>query len=135
VSLDEELRRAAGAAAAFAERDERLEAVLAAEPASGQRVYLCAYAGGAGRTWLALDDAGQRVASRGLVREAVSIAALCELADEFTGQETAPRLATPAYLDELAGAHPELGRALGGSFDTVESLTQEVEAAYKGALS
>ena len=35
--------------------------------------------------WLALDDAGEPVADRELVRDAVSIAALCELAEESAG--------------------------------------------------
>jgi hypothetical protein len=129
VELEDELGRAATAAAGFAARDERVEAVLVAEPSSGRRVYLCAFGGGSGRSWLALDDALEPVTSRALVREAVSIAALCELADELAGREPRPRVATPAYLDE-AGT-PEIA----GAFGAVESLTHEVEGAYRGALS
>jgi hypothetical protein len=128
VAFEDELERAAAAAAAFARGDERVEAVLAAEPASGRRVYLCAFAGSAGRTWLALDERGEPVTSRAFVREAVSIAALCELADELAGRVPEPRLATPAYLDE-AGT-PELA----GAFGAVESLTHEIETSYKGSL-
>jgi hypothetical protein len=48
-------------------------------------VYLCAYEGGGERTWLALDAAGEPVADRTLVRDAVAIAALVELAEESAG--------------------------------------------------
>src|SRR5262245_18970828 len=129
MGLEDELARAGDAAAAFAAGGERVEAVLAAEPSSGRRVYLCAFAGGSGRSWLALDDALEPVTSRALVREAVSIAALCELADELAGREPQPRVATPAYLDE-AGS-PELA----GAFGAVESLTHEVEGSYRKDLS
>ena len=126
--FEDELGRAAIAAAAYAEDGERLEAVLAAEPAAGSRVYLCAFEGAGGRSWLALDGRGDPVTSRAFVREAVSIAALCELSDELAGREPQARLATPAYLD-VAGT-PELA----GAFGAVESLTHEVESRYKGTL-
>ena len=45
-------------------------------------MYLCAFDGGGGRSWLALDGAGAPVTSRRAVRDAASIAALCELAEE-----------------------------------------------------
>ncbi|MHB8642112.1 MAG: hypothetical protein ACYDA3_04425 [Gaiellaceae bacterium] len=131
MSLDDDLARAAETAAGFADPGERVEAVLAAEPASGQRVYLCSFSGGEARTWLALGSDGHALAGRGEVREAVSIAALCEIADEFAGVDTAPRLATPAYLDELAAGNAQLGRALAAALPTIESLTLEVESAYK----
>ena len=101
MSLDDDLAHAAETAASFAASGERVEAVLAAEPASGQRVYLCSFDGEDGRTWLALGADGRALTSRAEVREAVSISALCEIADEFAGVETAPRLATPGYLDAL----------------------------------
>jgi hypothetical protein len=135
VSLDDDLADAAETAAGFAAPGERVEAVLPAEPASGQRVYLCSFVGGEGRTWLALGADGRALTSRNEVREAVSIAALCEIADEFAGVETAPRLATPAYLDELAAGNAELGRALAAAMPTIESLTLEVESTYKLELT
>lgn len=65
---------------------ERLAGVLIAEPGDGERVYLCAFDTGEGRrTWLALDAVGEPVSSKRLVRDAASIAALCELAEEMTG--------------------------------------------------
>ena len=127
MALHDDLAAAADRVAAFAEVGERLDAVLAAEPSSGRRVYLCAFSGGEGRTWLVLGDEGP-VTKRNVVREAVSLTALCEVVGEAVGDEP-PRLASPAYLDEL-GAPEVVASALAA----VESLTQEVEAAYKGEL-
>ena len=129
MSLEGDLGSAAEAAAAFAGQNERIEAILATEPSLGRRLYLCAYSGGAGRTWLVLDDAGRAVTDRALVREAVSLAALCEIAGESADDEP-PRLASPAYLDAVGSAD-----ALAVAYSAVESLTQEVEAAYKVDLS
>jgi hypothetical protein len=66
---------------------EELVGVIPAEPSNGVRVYLCAYARGdrQERAWLALDPAGEPIADRTLVRDAVSIAAMCELAEESAG--------------------------------------------------
>jgi hypothetical protein len=129
VSLEDELGRAAEAAAVFAEQDERLEAILAAEPGPGRRVYVCAYSGGAGRTWLLLDERAVAVTDRVLVREAIALTALCEIAGE-AANDAPPRLASPAYLDAVGSAD-----ALAVAYAAVESLTQEVEAAYKAELS
>ncbi len=83
--LADDLTRIAEAARAFAAWDERVEAVLAAEPADATRIYLCAFGGEQGRGWLALDDAGEPVLDRARVRAAVSIAALCEIAADTAG--------------------------------------------------
>jgi hypothetical protein len=85
VSLEEEIAAAADAAAAHADEGEALEAVIPSEPGRGARVYLCAYAGGDEQTWIALDAEQRPIADRALVREAVSIAAMCELAEESAG--------------------------------------------------
>jgi hypothetical protein len=85
VSLGEELDGIAAAAARHAGPGEAVAAVLAAEPASARRVYLCAFEGAGGRAWLALDAEGEPVEDRALVREAASIAALCEVAAEVAG--------------------------------------------------
>ncbi len=106
-----DLERIAAAAAGFAAPEERVSAVVAAEPLGAGRVYLCAYESGDGHVWLALDDAGAPIASRRLVREAASLAALCEVAEDVAGIEPGPRVATPAYLDEL-GARAQRGRRL-----------------------
>ena len=127
MALHDDLAAAADRAAAFAEVGERLDAVLAAEPSSGRRVYLCAFSGGEARTWLVLGHEGP-VTKRDVVREAVSLTALCEVVGEAVGDEP-PRLASPAYLDELGT--PEV---VASALPAVESLTQEVEAAYKAEL-
>jgi hypothetical protein len=128
VALHDDLAAAAERAAAFAEPGERVDGVLAAEPSGGRRVYLCAYAGGEVRSWLLLDEQAP-VTSRALVRETVALAALCEIVGEAAGDEP-PRLATPAYLDEHGT--PDV---LASAFEAVESLTEEVEAAYRGELT
>jgi hypothetical protein len=186
VALSDDLRRAAEAAAAFADENEHLEAVLAAEPSPGGRFYLCAF-GVSGsepqtRTWLVIDDRGAPVTARTLVREAVSIAALAEVAAENAGggdlQElrgqlvqlriierppgiddaeeaalelecvvgTPPRIASPAYLDDVGAATRRLERALGedaspfaaamaSATAAVDALTGEVESRYKRDLT
>jgi hypothetical protein len=85
VTLEEELSAAGEAAGVQARDGEELVAVIPTEPGSGARVYLCAYEKGGERTWLALDAGLSPVADRILVRDAVAIAAMCELAEESAG--------------------------------------------------
>jgi hypothetical protein len=90
--LLDDLERIAGAAASLADGSV-VSGVLAAEAAVGRRVYVCAYeASDGGRSWLAVDGDGQPLDSRQDVRDAVSIAALCEVAEEA---------AFPGDLDQL----------------------------------
>jgi hypothetical protein len=92
VALAEELERISQEAAAYGD-GRRLTAVLAAEPAAGLRRYLCAFEDDDGaRSWLVLDDAERVVHERREARGAVSIAVLCEVAEEA---------AFPGDLDEL----------------------------------
>jgi hypothetical protein len=93
VALADEFVRIAEAAKAAAAEGERVVGVLAAEAAPGDRVYLCALGADEGeRTWVALGGDALPVTSRTRVRDAVSIAALCEIAEES---------AFPGDLDEL----------------------------------
>jgi hypothetical protein len=86
MSLESDLERIAEAAASFAEQSETLVGIVPAEPAPGLRLYLCAYQRSSGdTTWLVIDEAGRAVSERSLVREAASIAAMCELASEGAG--------------------------------------------------
>jgi hypothetical protein len=85
VTLEEELSAAGEAAGGQAGDGEELVAIIPAEPGTGARVYLCAYERGEERSWLALDAGLRPVADRILVRDAVSIAAMCELAEESAG--------------------------------------------------
>jgi hypothetical protein len=85
VSLEEELSAAGEAARGRAADGEEVVAVIPTEPGSGARVYLCAYEADGERSWLALDAAGVPIGDRVLVRDAVAIAAMCELAEESAG--------------------------------------------------
>jgi hypothetical protein len=182
VGLSEDLDRIAEVARGLAGRDEELAAVIPAEPSTGVRVYLCAYRRGEESAWFALDADGLPIHDRALVRDAVSIAAMCEVAEESAaggdlealrselrtlrltespdGIEEAeaaalelertlgshPRLATPAFLDDVGFATRRLEQALGDiarspfaesmkqAVGSIEELKLEVEAAYKGPL-
>lgn len=85
MTLEEELSAAGEAAQEHAGDGEELVAVIPAEPGSGSRVFLCAYDRDGERSWLALDAAGIPIADRVLVRDAVAIAAMVELAEESAG--------------------------------------------------
>ena len=85
MTLEEEIAAVRAAAAGFAGAGEELVGVVPVEPDAGRRVYLCAYTRGERHEWLALDTAGVPISDRRLVRDAVSIAALCELAEESAG--------------------------------------------------
>lgn len=140
MGLGEELELVAATAGRHAAPGEQLAAVIPAEPSAGERVYLCAFSDGreeGARSWIALDHRGAAVAERRVVRDAVAIAALCEVAEErgeglaeavrTSGLEApdeavaeleralrpAPRLATPSYLDEVGAATRALELALG----------------------
>jgi hypothetical protein len=124
VGLDEQLREAVDSAVRFAGDGEELSGVVPAEPASGARVYLCVYSRGEEQSWLALDAAGRPVADRKLVRDAVSIAAMCELAEETAGGGDLGELRTrlvelrltenPEGIEEAEAAAAELQDAMLG---------------------
>jgi len=147
VGLTDDLDRIAAVAAAFADDGETLAGVLPAESQPGDRVYLCAYERNGERAWLALDDAGAPVESRMRVRDAVSIAALCEVAEESAGggdlselrsQLVALRLTeNPPGIDDaeeaalaleaVVGSPPRL--ATPGHLDAVGNATRRLERA------
>ena len=121
----------------YAADGEDLVGIVPTEPAGGLRLYVCAYGGAGEASWLVIDATGVPVEERALVRDAVSIAALCEVAEEAAGAEPdGPRVASPAYLDELgSGAGPELAGAVKGATGTVDELLRDVERSYKRPLS
>jgi hypothetical protein len=147
VGLSEELGRIAGAAASHADPGERVVGVLAAEPSGGERVYVCAFEGAGRRSWLALDGSGHPLESRAVVREAVSISALCELAGETAGggelEELRTRLVglrlteNPDGIEEAEDAALRLEAAIGspprvaspGYLDEVGAATRRLELA------
>jgi hypothetical protein len=121
VALADDLARIAAAGRLHGE----VVAVLAAEPEPGARAYLLAFAGGASgsRGWLVVDQNGSTISARGRVRDAVSIAALCEVAeesafggdlDELRSELVALRISErPAGIEEAEEAALALQRTLG----------------------
>jgi hypothetical protein len=137
MDLDRDLRRIAETAGALAAEGEEVAGIVPAEPASGIRLYVCAYGKEEATTWLVLDATGVPVQERSLVHDAVSIAALCEVAEEAAGIEPEePRIASPALLDELgASGGPDVAAALTAATETIAELSQDVERGYKRPLS
>ncbi len=137
MDLDRDLRRIAEAASAHAAEGEDVAGIVPAEPASGIRLYVCAYGRDGATTWLVLDATGVPVEDRDLVHDAVSIAALCEVAEDAAGVEPeAPRVASPALLDELGGhAGEAVAAAVKAASDTIAELASDVERGYKLPLS
>ena len=145
MALAEELDRVAAAAASHASDGEAVAAILAAEPASGRRVYLCAYEGGETRGWLALDGDDRPIDDRGLVRDATSIAALCEVAVEVAGggdlEELRSQLAAvrlreaPPGIEEAEAAALELERIVGAATLRLEqALGQDGPSPFAEAM-
>lgn len=124
MDLYADLERIAAAGQAFAQPGEELAGVIPTEPEDGRRVYLCAFRGSV-RTWVALDGEARPVRDRALVRAAVSIAALCELAEESAGggklEELRAQLVSlrrtehPEGIEEAEAAALGLERTLGAS--------------------
>lgn len=123
MELAEQLEGIAARAAEHADGDEVVAAVIPAESSVG-RVYLCAYRRGGGETtWLLLDAGGEPVVERAAVRDAASLVALVELADESAGggelDELRSRLVglrlteNPPGLDDAIAAVDELERTVG----------------------
>jgi hypothetical protein len=178
MALADDLERIAAAAAAQGE----VAAVIAAEPASGRRLYLVALQVDGARRWAVLDDAGTLVDRRDDVRDTASIIAMCELAEDLAGggdldelrarlaqvriverppgieeaEDAAlalertigapPRVATPAFLDDVGIATVRLEQALGelsspfseairGAAGAVDEFVREVEREYVGHLA
>jgi hypothetical protein len=119
----EELERIAAVAAGLVADGELLSAVLPTEARPGARLYVCAFENHGERTWLALDAAGAPVADRQAVRDAVSIAALCEIAgetaaggdlDELRSQLAALRVTdAPPGIEEVEESALELQCTIG----------------------
>jgi hypothetical protein len=153
VSLEDDLERIADPAGSFAEAKETLVGIVPTEPAVGLRLYLCAYQASSGETsWLVLDREGQPVLERSLVRDTVSIAALCELAEEAAGggdlEGLRARLAelregeNPEGIDEAEAAVSDLQTVLGSPpvvatparLDAIGEATRHLELALGGGM-
>jgi hypothetical protein len=132
VALSEDVSRIAGVAAQHRTPGQQVVAVLAVETVTGERVYLAAFADDEGRQeWLALDHDGLPVTNRERVREAASIAALVEVAEDAAEHVAeGPRVASLPYLDSIGG-----DATIAGALPAVEELTRDVEQHYKLELS
>lgn len=125
MELSEQLASVAESAARFAAPGETVDAVLVAEPSEGERIYVCAFVRSEGRTWLAFDERGEPVTERKRLRDAVSIAAMLEVAEEQAGggelEELRRQLAAirltenPPGIDEAEEAALELERTIDAS--------------------
>ena len=106
--------------------------MLTVETASGERVYLAAFEDGdAQREWLAFGHDGMPVTSRERMREAASIAALVEVAEDAAEHVAeGPRVASLPYLDSIGG-----DSSIAGALPAVEELTRDVEQNYKLELT
>ena len=136
MTVAEEVGRIASAAAAFAEPGEDLAGVHATETL-GRRVYLCAFESAEGRAWLALDDDAKPLTDSRLVREAASLAALCEVAEESAGgghlPELQARLAELRKTDNPEGIE-EAEAAAASLADTLQHEPRVASSAYLDAL-
>ena len=148
MGLRDEIVRAAAAATAFAAPGEQLAGVVPVEPSPGLRVYVCGFSRGDGTSWLVVDEGGQPVRERRLVRDAASIAALCEVADEtaaggdldeLRSQLVALRITeNPPGIDEAEEAVLALQAAIGAPprvatpqhLDRVGAATRRLERAF-----
>src|SRR5918999_457298 len=146
MALADELALIAVVVEAEAEPGERLAAVLPTEPHPGRRVYLCTFAGGA------VDERGVGLDDRSLVRDAVSILATCELAEENAGggelEELHGRLVAlrlteaPEGIEDAEGAVLELQRVIGtppvvatpARLDAIGVAVRRLEVALGGGL-
>ena len=136
MSVVEDVGRIAGAAAAFADPREDLAGVLVSETL-GRRIYLCAFQSAEGRAWLALGAEAEPVTDRRLVREAASLAAMCEVAEESAGgghlPELRARLAELHATDNPAGIE-EAEAAAASLADTLQPEPRIASGEYLDAL-
>jgi hypothetical protein len=126
VSLERDVERAEEAAQTHARGGERVAAVMPAEPTPGVRVYLAAFESGDDLAYLLLDDEGSPVSDRRLVRDAVSVIALSERAEEVSAAISAEDIAE--RFDALAGR-------LDGEDAPAAGAAREVAGAARGVAS
>ena len=136
MTVAEDVGRIAAAAAAFAEPGEELAGVLVTE-SLGRRVYLCAFESAEGRAWLAFGADAAPLTEGRLVREAASLAALCEVAEESAGgghlPELRARLAELRATDNPEGID-EAEAAAAGLADTLQPEPRVASGDYLDAL-
>ncbi len=152
MTLLADLERIATSATTHAPEGGAVSAILAAESDPGLRLYICAFETPDGaRSWLVLDDDGAAVTAQRDVKDAVAIAALCEIAeesaaggdlDELLSQLVALRLTeSPEGIDEAEEAVRALQRTVGtpphlaspGRLDEIGAATRRLEQALDPA--
>jgi hypothetical protein len=136
MAVSDDVARIAGAAAGFADPCEEVAGILVVETL-GRRVYLCAFASAEGRAWLALDDDARPLTERRLVREAASLAALCEVAEESAGGGDLPELR--ARLAEIRATEAPVGieeaeAAAASLAETLQTEPRIASGAYLDAI-
>ena len=136
MTVAEDVARIAGAAAGFAAPGEELAGVLAVETL-GRRVYLCAFESAEGHSWVALAEDASPLTDGRLVREAASLAALCEVAEESAGGGDLPELR--ARLAELRETDAPLGieeaeAAAAALAETLQPEPRVASGAYLDAI-
>jgi hypothetical protein len=136
MTVAEDVERIASAAVPFAEPGEELAGVLVTETL-GRRVYLCAFESAGGRAWLAFGADAEPVTDGRLVREAASLAAVCEVAEESAGGGNLPELrARLAELRETANPEgiEEAEAAAASLAETLQPEPRVASGAYLDAL-
>jgi hypothetical protein len=136
MAVAEDVARIAEVAAGYAAPGEELAGIVAVE-SLGRRVYLCAFASADGRTWLALDEGGRPLTDGRLVREAASLAGMCEVAEESAGGGDLPEL--QAQLAELRKTDAPEGieeaeAAAASLAETLEPEPRVASGAYLDAI-
>lgn len=136
MTVAEDVERIAGEAVGFAGPGEELAGVLVAETL-GRRVYLCAFESAAAHGWLVLDGDARPLTESRLVREAASLAALCEVAEESAGGGRLPELR--ARLAELRETDRPLGieeaeAAAASLAETLQDEPRVASGAYLDAI-
>jgi hypothetical protein len=138
VALADDLDALAAHAERHAAAGERLAGVLPTEPDVGLRVYVCSFEDASGaRTWLALGADGEPLGERAVVRAAVSIAALCELAEETAGGGQLDELRRQLVALRLTENPPGIDEAevaLGALEATIAQPPRVASAAYLDAV-
>ena len=92
MTLEQELEQTLAAAGRHARQGEEAVAVMATEPGADGRVYVVAFAAGEDLSYVVLDDGGAPVRDRRVVKDAVTLAALAERAEEVSGATAADEL-------------------------------------------
>ncbi len=146
MAVSEDVGRIAAAAAGFAGAGGGARRRARRRDARPARLSLRVRVGGTARAWLALDDAAQPVTDARLVREAASLAALCEVAEESAGGGDLPELRArlaeiretdaPQGIEEAEAAaaaladviQPEPRVASGAYLDAIGNAARRLEA-------